>query len=67
MGYATASYGLGQIAGPLVAAPVAARAGSFTPALWIAVAALLAGSLGFAAWAIAARRDAAVRDDLPDA
>ncbi|MEK6348049.1 MAG: YbfB/YjiJ family MFS transporter [Burkholderia sp.] len=57
MGYATASYGLGQIAGPLVAAPVAARAGSFTPALWIAVAALLAGALGFAAWAIAARRE----------
>ncbi|WP_083286578.1 YbfB/YjiJ family MFS transporter [Burkholderia seminalis] len=56
MGYATASYGIGQILGPLVAAPLAARFGSFTPALWVAVAALLAGAAGFAATAARARR-----------
>ncbi|WP_175902297.1 YbfB/YjiJ family MFS transporter [Burkholderia seminalis] len=56
MGYATASYGIGQILGPLVAAPLAARFGSFTPALWVAVAALLAGAAGFAATAASARR-----------
>ncbi|MBF5010176.1 YbfB/YjiJ family MFS transporter [Burkholderia pseudomultivorans] len=55
MGYATASYGIGQILGPLVAAPLAARFGSFSPALWVAVAALLAGAAGFAATAAAAR------------
>ncbi|WP_231935837.1 MULTISPECIES: YbfB/YjiJ family MFS transporter [Burkholderia] len=49
MGYATASYGLGQIAGPLVAAPLAARAGSFSPALWLAAAVLVAAAAGFAA------------------
>ncbi|MCA8017859.1 YbfB/YjiJ family MFS transporter [Burkholderia metallica] len=49
MGYATASYGVGQILGPLVAAPLAARFGSFSPALWVAVAALLLGAAGFAA------------------
>ncbi|ABB08151.1 YbfB/YjiJ family MFS transporter [Burkholderia lata] len=54
MGYATASYGVGQILGPLVAAPLAARFGSFSPALWVAVAALLLGAAGFAA--TAARR-----------
>ncbi|WP_179404023.1 YbfB/YjiJ family MFS transporter [Burkholderia guangdongensis] len=47
MGYLTASYGVGQIAGPLVAAPLAAHTGSFTPALWLAVAALIAGAAGF--------------------
>lgn len=46
MGYATAAYGLGQIAGPLVAAPVAARTGSFTPALWLAALTLIAGAVG---------------------
>ncbi|SAK80947.1 MFS transporter [Caballeronia temeraria] len=46
MGYATASYGLGQIAGPLVAAPIAAHTGSFSIALWIAVAALGFGAAG---------------------
>ncbi|VWD34850.1 YbfB/YjiJ family MFS transporter [Burkholderia lata] len=51
MGYATASYGVGQILGPLVAAPLAARFGSFSPALWVAVAALLLGAAGFAATA----------------
>jgi MFS family permease len=48
MGYATAAYGLGQIAGPLVAAPIAAHTGSFSIALWIAVAALLLGAAGLA-------------------
>jgi MFS family permease len=46
MGYATAAYGLGQIAGPLVAAPIAAHTGSFSIALWLAVAALAGGSAG---------------------
>ncbi|VWC26929.1 YbfB/YjiJ family MFS transporter [Burkholderia lata] len=55
MGYATASYGVGQILGPLVAAPLAARFGSFSPALWVAVAALLLGAAGFAATAARAR------------
>ncbi len=59
MGYATASYGAGQIAGPLVAAPLASHYGSFSPALWLAAAALLAGAAGFAAIATrAARRGA---------
>lgn len=49
MGYATASYGVGQILGPLVAAPLTARFGSFSPALGVAAAALLAGAAGFAA------------------
>ncbi|HEF5871157.1 TPA: YbfB/YjiJ family MFS transporter [Burkholderia cenocepacia] len=56
MGYATASYGVGQILGPLVAAPLAARFGSFTPALWVAAAALLIGAAGFAATAVRGRR-----------
>ncbi|KVH58467.1 MFS transporter [Burkholderia sp. MSMB1072] len=56
MGYATASYGVGQILGPLVAAPLAARFGSFTPALWVAAAALLIGAAGFAASAAHGRR-----------
>jgi MFS family permease len=46
MGYATAAYGLGQIVGPLVAAPIAAHTGSFTLALWLAALALLAGAVG---------------------
>ncbi|WP_233802430.1 YbfB/YjiJ family MFS transporter [Paraburkholderia sp. HP33-1] len=45
MGYATAAYGIGQIAGPLVAAPIAAHTGSFSPALWLAAGALLAGAV----------------------
>lgn len=46
MGYATAAYGIGQIAGPLVAAPLAASTGSFSPSLWLAAGALVAGALG---------------------
>jgi hypothetical protein len=48
MGYATGSYGLGQIVGPLVAAPIAQHTGSFSIALWIAVAALAIGAAGLA-------------------
>ena len=46
MGYATAAYGIGQIAGPLVAAPIAAHTGSFSLALWLAAGTLLVGALG---------------------
>jgi predicted MFS family arabinose efflux permease len=46
MGYATAAYGVGQIAGPLVAAPLAASTGSFSPSLWLAAGALVVGALG---------------------
>ncbi|KVA14499.1 MFS transporter [Burkholderia ubonensis] len=55
MGYATASYGVGQILGPLVAAPLVARYASFTPVLWLAAAVLLAGAAGFAAIAVVRR------------
>ena len=46
MGYATAAYGVGQIVGPLVAAPIAEQTGSFSPALWLAAGALLLGAAG---------------------
>ncbi|MFM0737121.1 YbfB/YjiJ family MFS transporter [Paraburkholderia xenovorans] len=46
MGYATAAYGVGQIVGPLVAAPIADHTGSFSPALWLAAGALLLGAAG---------------------
>ncbi|MFL9863789.1 YbfB/YjiJ family MFS transporter [Paraburkholderia fungorum] len=46
MGYATAAYGVGQIIGPLVAAPIAEHTGSFSPALWLATGALLLGAAG---------------------
>ncbi|RKR44766.1 YbfB/YjiJ family MFS transporter [Paraburkholderia sp. BL17N1] len=46
MGYATAAYGVGQIVGPLVAAPIAEQTGSFSPALWLAAGALLLGATG---------------------
>jgi MFS family permease len=49
MGYATAAYGLGQIIGPLVAAPIAAHTGSFSPALWLAAGVLLLGAAGLVA------------------
>lgn len=56
MGYATAAYGIGQIAGPLVAAPLAASTGSFSPSLALAAAALLAGAGGLVWRAKVARR-----------
>ena len=48
IGYATASYGVGQILGPLFAAPLAQRTGSFTVPLLVAAAALALGALLFA-------------------
>jgi len=48
IGLATASYGVGQIIGPLFAAPLAQRTGSFTLPLLVAAAALVAGGLMFA-------------------
>ncbi|NIF53653.1 YbfB/YjiJ family MFS transporter [Burkholderia sp. Ax-1724] len=62
MGYATAAYGIGQIVGPLVAAPIAAQTGSFSPALWLAVGALLAGAAGLVAVARVPRG----RGGMPD-
>ncbi|WP_408734193.1 YbfB/YjiJ family MFS transporter [Paraburkholderia bannensis] len=46
MGYATGAYGIGQILGPLVAAPLAASSGSFSPSLWLAALTLVAGAAG---------------------
>ena len=48
IGYATASYGVGQILGPLFAAPLAQRTGSFGVPLLVAAAALGCGSAMFA-------------------
>jgi MFS family permease len=62
MGYATGAYGLGQIVGPLVAAPLAEHTGSFSAALWIAVVALGAGAAGLAC--LGARGAAATRHRL---
>lgn len=47
IGYATASYGIGQILGPLFAAPLAKRTGSFAVPLLAAAAVLAAGALLF--------------------
>ncbi|QGZ54318.1 YbfB/YjiJ family MFS transporter [Paraburkholderia acidiphila] len=58
MGYATAAYGIGQIAGPLVAAPLAASTGSFSPSLWLAAGALLAGAAGLV-WRVRHTRETA--------
>ncbi|MET0544368.1 MAG: YbfB/YjiJ family MFS transporter [Variovorax sp.] len=52
IGFATASYGLGQIVGPLFAAPLAQRTGTFSMALGVAAAALVLGAALFAlVWA----------------
>ncbi|MDM0086360.1 MULTISPECIES: YbfB/YjiJ family MFS transporter [unclassified Variovorax] len=48
IGYATASYGVGQILGPLFAAPLAQRTGSFEVPLLVAAAVLAVGSVLFA-------------------
>ena len=47
IGYATASYGVGQIIGPLFAAPLAQRTGSFQLPLLVAAAALALGAALF--------------------
>ena len=47
IGLATASYGVGQIVGPLFAAPLAQRSGSFAVPLLVAAAALAMGALLF--------------------
>lgn len=58
IGYATASYGVGQILGPLFAAPLAQRTGSFAVPLLVAAAVLAFGALLFASvW----RRSAALK------
>ncbi|MEJ2767603.1 YbfB/YjiJ family MFS transporter [Mycetohabitans sp. B46] len=44
LGYATVVYGIGQITGLLVAAPIAERTGSFSAALGFALAALWLGA-----------------------
>jgi MFS family permease len=62
MGYATAAYGVGQIVGPLVAAPIAEKTGSFSPALWLAAGALLLGAAGL----IAVARRPRGRGRMPD-
>jgi predicted MFS family arabinose efflux permease len=47
IGYVTASYGVGQILGPIFAAPLAQRTGSFTAPLLTAVAVLTLGAALF--------------------
>ncbi|RZL61015.1 MAG: YbfB/YjiJ family MFS transporter [Variovorax sp.] len=47
IGYATASYGVGQILGPLFAAPLAQRTGSFAIPLLVAAGVLALGSVLF--------------------
>ncbi len=56
MGYATAAYGIGQIAGPLVAAPLASATGSFSPSLALAAGALVVGAVGLVVRAVGAGR-----------
>lgn len=58
IGYATASYGIGQIVGPLLAAPLAHRTGSFSVPLLVAAGALALGALLFlAVWRQARARE----------
>jgi hypothetical protein len=57
IGYATASYGVGQIVGPLFAAPLAQQTGTFELPLLVAAAALALGAVLFArVWAKSRRR-----------
>jgi predicted MFS family arabinose efflux permease len=57
IGYATASYGIGQIVGPLFAAPLAHRTGSFSVPLLVAAGALALGAMLFLlVWRTARRR-----------
>lgn len=57
IGYATASYGIGQIVGPLFAAPLAHRTGSFSVPLLVAAGALALGAVLFlVVWRSARRR-----------
>jgi len=57
IGLATASYGVGQILGPLFAAPLAQRTGSFSVPLLVAAGALAAGAVLFTGvWWHSARR-----------
>ncbi|MDQ0015419.1 cbb3-type cytochrome oxidase subunit 3 [Variovorax boronicumulans] len=59
IGYATASYGVGQIIGPLFAAPLAQRTGSFEQPLLVAAVALALGAVLFAAvWSKSRRLNA---------
>jgi predicted MFS family arabinose efflux permease len=60
MSYATASYGIGQILGPLFAAPLAQRSGSFTLPLLVAAGALALGALLFASVWWRSRRSGSV-------
>lgn len=56
IGYCTASYGVGQILGPLFAAPLAQRTGSFAVPLLVAAAVLAVGSaLFFRVWSTASK------------
>ncbi len=57
IGYCTAAYGVGQILGPLFAAPLAQRTGSFALPLLVAAVVLACGSfLFFMVWRRAANR-----------
>jgi MFS family permease len=60
IGYATASYGVGQIIGPLFAAPLAQRTGSFEQPLMVAAAALALGAVLFAVVWSKSRRPVAI-------
>ncbi|WP_034295553.1 YbfB/YjiJ family MFS transporter [Herbaspirillum sp. RV1423] len=55
MGLMTASYGIGQIAGPPLATRLVHASGSFTPSLSIAAAALLTGAVLYCWLALRAR------------
>ncbi|MGI4777321.1 MAG: YbfB/YjiJ family MFS transporter [Janthinobacterium lividum] len=61
IGYCTAAYGVGQILGPLFAAPLAQRTGSFAVPLLVAAAVLAAGAaLWLRVWSRAPKAPAQV-------